>query len=178
MELADLVRAAQRGDRAATTELYARFHRAVHAVVLAHARYADAADLVQDVFVAALRNLADVQDAAAFPGWLMSIARNTAIDHLRKRARHANHNHKLAASNPAATVAENSSPSADANRVLQALETLPDAYRETLIMRLLEDMTGPEIAERTGLAPGSVRVNLHRGMEMLRAALTPRAEAV
>ena len=55
MELADLVRAAQRGDRVATAELYARFHRAVHAVVLAHARYADAADLVQDVFVAALR---------------------------------------------------------------------------------------------------------------------------
>lgn len=178
MELADLVRAAQRGERAATTELYARFHRAVHAVVLAHARYADAADLVQDVFVAALRSLSDVQDADAFPGWLMSIARNTAIDHLRKRARQANQNHKLAAIKPAATVEENSSPSADANRVLQALQTLPDAYRETLIMRLLEDMTGPEIAERTGLAPGSVRVNLHRGMELLRAALTPRAEAV
>ncbi len=178
MELADLVRAAQRGDRVATAELYARFHRAVHAVVLAHARYADAADLVQDVFVAALRSLADVEDAAAFPGWLMSIARNTAIDHLRKRARQAGQRHTLTAISSTTAVAENSSPSADANRVLQALLTLPDAYRETLIMRLLEDLTGPEIAERTGLAPGSVRVNLHRGMELLRAALTPRSEAV
>ncbi len=178
MELADLVRDAQRGNRAATTELYARFHRAVHAVVLAHVRYADAADLVQDVFVAALRRLGDVQEPAAFPGWLMSIARNTAIDHLRKRARQADLRHNVGTTSSAATVEENSSPSADANRVLQALQTLPEAYRETLIMRLLEDMTGPEIAERTGLAPGSVRVNLHRGMEMLRTALTPCAEAV
>jgi len=39
---------------------------------------------------------------------------------------------------------------------------LPDAYRETLILRLVEGMTGPEIAARTGLTHGSVRVNLHR----------------
>jgi hypothetical protein len=44
-------------------------------------------------------------------------------------------------------------------------------YRETLIMRLVEGMTGPEIAERTGLAAGSVRVNLHRGMKLLRERL-------
>ena len=45
---------------------------------------------------------------------------------------------------------------------------LPEAYRETLIMRLVEGMTGPEIAARTGLTPESVRVNLCRGMKMLR----------
>jgi RNA polymerase sigma-70 factor (ECF subfamily) len=42
-----------------------------------------------------------------------------------------------------------------------------------LILRLVEGMTGPEIAARTGLTHGSVRVNLHRGMQQLRAKLGP-----
>jgi RNA polymerase sigma-70 factor (ECF subfamily) len=48
---------------------------------------------------------------------------------------------------------------------------LPEAYRETLLMRLVEGLTGPEIALRTGLTPDSVRVNLHRGMKLLRERL-------
>lgn len=55
--------------------------------------------------------------------------------------------------------------------VLAAIRSLPEAYREPLILRLVEGMTGPEIAERTGLTPGSVRVNLHRGMRQLREKL-------
>jgi len=61
----------------------------------------------------------------------------------------------------------------DAASVLEAIRNLPDVYRETLILRLVEGMTGPEIAERTGLTHGSVRVNLHRGMLQLRAVLDP-----
>ena len=49
-ELPAVVTAARRGDRAAFAELYRRFHRAVHGVVLARVAYRDAADLVQDVF--------------------------------------------------------------------------------------------------------------------------------
>ena len=56
--------------------------------------------------------------------------------------------------------------------ILDAIRALPDAYRETLILRLVEGMTGPEIAARTGLTHGSVRVNLHRGMQQLRAKLS------
>jgi RNA polymerase sigma-70 factor, ECF subfamily len=55
--------------------------------------------------------------------------------------------------------------------VLDIIKALPEAYRETLVLRLAEGMTGPEIAERTGLTPESVRVNLHRGMKMLRERL-------
>ena len=55
--------------------------------------------------------------------------------------------------------------------MLATIRRLPEAYRETLVLRLVEGMTGPEIAERTGMQPGSVRVNLHRGMQMLREAL-------
>ena len=55
--------------------------------------------------------------------------------------------------------------------VLAVIRTLPEAYREPLILRLVEGMTGPEIATRTGLTHGSVRVNLYRGMQLLREKL-------
>ena len=60
---------------------------------------------------------------------------------------------------------------AEAAVILTIVRALPEAYRETLILRLVEGMTGPEIAARTGLKPGSVRVNLHRGMLQLREKL-------
>jgi RNA polymerase sigma-70 factor (ECF subfamily) len=59
----------------------------------------------------------------------------------------------------------------EARLVLAEVRRLPEAYRETLVMRFVEGLTGPEIAELTGLTPGSVRVNLHRGVELLRARL-------
>jgi RNA polymerase sigma-70 factor (ECF subfamily) len=65
----------------------------------------------------------------------------------------------------------NDSSGAKAEEILAIIRTLPDAYRETLVLRLVEGMTGPEIAGRTGLTPASVRVNLHRGMKLLRTKL-------
>jgi RNA polymerase sigma-70 factor (ECF subfamily) len=58
--------------------------------------------------------------------------------------------------------------------VLDAIRGLPETYRETLVLRLVEGMTGPEIAGRTGLQPDSVRVNLCRGMKLLREKLGER----
>lgn len=60
---------------------------------------------------------------------------------------------------------------ARAREILTAIRALPETYKETLILRLIEGMTGNEIAEQTGLTPESVRVNLHRGMKMLRQKL-------
>lgn len=59
--------------------------------------------------------------------------------------------------------------------ILKAIRSLSEAYRETLILRLVEGMTGPEIASRTGMTHGAVRVNLYRGMQQLRAVLRSRA---
>jgi RNA polymerase sigma-70 factor (ECF subfamily) len=55
--------------------------------------------------------------------------------------------------------------------ILELIRQLPNAYHETLVLRFVEGMTGPEIATRTGLTPASVRVNLHRGMKLLREKL-------
>ncbi|HRQ71588.1 MAG TPA: sigma factor-like helix-turn-helix DNA-binding protein, partial [Phycisphaerales bacterium] len=58
-----------------------------------------------------------------------------------------------------------------AGHVLDAIRSLPEAYRDTLALRLIEQMPGPLIALRLGLTEGSVRVNLHRGMKLLRERL-------
>ena len=160
-ELANVVSAARRGDRGAFAELYRRFHRAVHGVVLARAPFGECADLVQDVFVLALQRLPQLAEGAAFPGWLMAIARHRAIDHVRLRKPQ-----ESLADLPVAPPR-----TAEVAQVLAALRELPEAYVEPLVMRLVEGMTGPEIAELTGLSPGSVRVNLHRGMKLLREKL-------
>ena len=62
----------------------------------------------------------------------------------------------------------------EAHAALEAIQSLPETYRESLTLRLVEGMTGPEIAQRTGLTPDSVRVNLHRGMKLLRERLERR----
>jgi RNA polymerase sigma-70 factor (ECF subfamily) len=172
--VAELVVAARRGDRAAFARLYDRFVRVVHAVVLARVPPRDASDVVQDTFLVALERLPDLVDAVAFPGWILAIARSRAADHGRRpRAVELTDEPATSAGVPrrAKLGGVEQPPTAEAERVLVAIQALPEAYRETLVMRLVEGMTGPEIAVLTGLSPGSVRVNLHRGMSLLRQRL-------
>jgi RNA polymerase sigma-70 factor (ECF subfamily) len=95
------------------------------------------------------------------------ITRNRAVDHFRRGPPEAS---ELPDHIPGAP-----HPEGEAVAVLAAIRRLPEAYREPLVLRLVEGMTGPEIAERTGLTAGSVRVNLHRGMQMLRERLGKEA---
>ena len=160
---------AQRGDREAFAVLYEQMAPVVHGLLLARVRTFDVADLHQDVFALALQRLPSLQEPAAFPGWLCSIARNTAVDHLRRRSPDP--------VEPARTPYALAPHVADARRVLAAIRSLPEAYREPLVLRLVEGLTGPEIAAKTGLTPGSVRVNLSRGMKRLRASLGVMTDA-
>ena len=155
---------ARAGDRPAFDQLYHRYARLVHGILLARVPWSQVEDLKQEVFLAAFQRLPHLRDAAAFSGWLAQIARNKATDFLR---------HSPAAPvelDPSHSVTQPSSP--EAFGVLDAIGNLPEAYRETLVLRLVEGLTGPEIAAQTGLTPESVRVNLHRGMKMLREKLS------
>jgi len=73
-------------------------------------------------------------------------------------------------------MAEAKSPNRTAMEILDLICSLPEAYRETLVLRFVEGMTGPEIASRTGLTAASVRVNLHRGVKMLREKMGVMSE--
>jgi RNA polymerase sigma-70 factor, ECF subfamily len=169
-EDAMLVEAAREGDRAAFGRLYDRYARMVHGVLLARAPVRDVDDLAQDVFVMALRRLSTLRDTRSFGAWLAAIARNLASDHYRRSVPEDQ------LTEDAPDTENKAEDLNEATAVLEAVRSLPDAYRETLILRLVEGMTGPEIAERTGLTHGSVRVNLHRGMQLLRNRLSPNPE--
>lgn len=159
---ARLVAAARGGDRAAFGRLYELFAPMVHGVLLARLPRSEVDDLVQEVFLQAMRRLGSLRQPESFGPWLAAIARNRARDHHRRG--------KDTVELPD-DVAGAPHPEGEALAVLAAIRRLPEAYRETLVLRLVEGLTGPEIAERTGLTPGSVRVNLFRGMQQLREAL-------
>lgn len=168
-----LVSAARNGDRGAFGRLYERYARMVHGILLARVPLAEVDDLVQDVFVQAMRQVHTLRDAACFGGWLATVTRNRANDYHRRSVELV----ELTEDSPsdAREKLRSSAPGDDGAAILAVIRELPDTYRETLILRLVEGFTGLEIAERTGLKPGSVRVNLHRGMQMLREKLGTRA---
>ena len=159
---ARLVAEARAGNRTAFGHLYDRFAPLVHGVLLSRVPRSDVDDLAQDVFLQAMRRLGSLRNAEAFGPWLAAIARNRARDHWRRGEDTVELPDDVAGA---------PHPEGEALSVFAAIRRLPEAYRETLVLRLVEGMTGPEIAERAGLTPGSVRVNLHRGMQMLREAL-------
>jgi RNA polymerase sigma-70 factor (ECF subfamily) len=161
---ASLVEAVRRGDRRAFEQLYALYAPMVHGILLARVPRAEVDDLAQDVFLSVFRKLDTLRDGIAFGGWLAMIARNRAMDFYRSRHETEDLSEDIARR-------AETEEKAEAARALEAIRGLPEAYRETLILRLVEGMTGPEIAERTGLTPASVRVNLHRGMKLLREKL-------
>ena len=150
------------GDTEAFNEIYKIYAPMVHGIVLARVPRDEAADIVQEVFLAAYKNLHTLRDKNAVGAWLAMIARNQANEFYRQ-------------AKPTEELPDELSGKDDlkseAREILTAICDLPETYKETLILRLIEGMTGQEIADRTGLTPESVRVNLHRGMKLLRHKL-------
>src|SRR5258708_18194984 len=160
--LGSTIRSVAEGDRDAFSRLYADYSRMVHALLLGRIPRRDVDDLVQDVFLTAYTRIRELREPAAFGGWIAAIARNRAIDYLRQSHEQVELPDDLPGRDPIG---------AETFAGLPAIRSPPEADRETLLMRLVEGMSGQEIADRTGLAPGSVRVNLHRGMKLLRERL-------
>jgi RNA polymerase sigma-70 factor (ECF subfamily) len=161
------IRAVVFGDRDAFARLYVDYVRLVHAILIGRVPRRDVDDLVQEVFITAYQRIRELRDPSAFGGWIATIARNRATDYLRQSREQVELPDEMPGGDPieAETIA-----------VLDIVRKLPEAYRETLLMRLVEGMSGAEIAERSGLTPASVRVNLHRGMKLLREQLGWRHE--
>jgi RNA polymerase sigma-70 factor (ECF subfamily) len=158
------VKQAQSGRREAFDALTRHFSPLVHGILLAHAPRTEVDDLLQEVFIKAWQGLSGLREPEAFGSWLATFARNRATDfHRRKRSEVSIDLVELA--DPGA------GRHAEAVRILELIRTLPETYREALVLRLVEGLTGPEIAQHTGLTHGSVRVNLHRGLQLLREKL-------
>lgn len=160
-----LVHDARRGDAEAFAELYRRHVPLVRSVLLAWAPPQDVPDLAHDTFLTAMRRLHDLREPAAFPQWLAAIARNAARAH-RRGARVVVELHD----NIPAPETDHSR-SVDAEQVMRAIAKLPDKLREPLLLRLVEGMSGEQIAHALGSSHSAVRVALHRGMKLLRERL-------
>lgn len=166
-DVAGLVAAAREGDRAAFGALYERYTRFVHGVLLANADRQDVQDLVQDVFLRAMQQLHTLREPAAFGGWIATLARNEA----RMRHRRVHETEELTDQ-----IAEETQGTARLamDDVLTAIRRLPERYAEPLTLRLVEQMSGEDIAAALGLTHGTVRVYLHHGMSLLREKLGER----
>jgi RNA polymerase sigma-70 factor, ECF subfamily len=171
-----LVDAARLGDRAAFGRLYDRYVRLVHGVLLAQVPRDEVDDLVQDVFMTALRRLSTLRETGSFGAWLVTIARNRAHDYHRRTLPEDPLMGDESDQDIQGTTSRGDH-AGQAGAILDVIRSLSEAYRETLILRLVEGMTGPEIAARTGMTHGSVRVNLHRGMQQLRAKLSAHQDS-
>jgi RNA polymerase sigma-70 factor (ECF subfamily) len=157
-----IIESVRAGNREHFARLYQSYAPMVHGILLARVPPGEVEDLLQDIFLHALKKLHTLRDSSAFGPWIAMIARNRAMDFHRRSRKTEGLDEEMPGVAPAST---------KATEVLGLVGTLPEAYRETLVLRLVEGMTGPEIASRTGLTAASVRVNLHRGMKMLREKL-------
>jgi RNA polymerase sigma-70 factor (ECF subfamily) len=165
------VKQAQEGDVAAYEELYRDNVGRVYGLCLRLAGDATLAEeLTQDVFVRAWQKLGAFRGDSAFSTWLYPIAVNTALSERRSRARRGS---RFLATDDLEPFDRPERP-AGPERALdleRALDRLPDGARAIFVLHDIEGFKHAEIAERTGIATGTSKAQLHRARRLLREAL-------
>ncbi len=153
------------GDRAAFAALYDRHARAVYgyAVRLVGDRTA-AEDVTQEAFLALWRSRS-YDPSRSFTAWLLTVTRNAAIDHLRRRGRRAEQ--------PLREAVESAKGPVD--HVEAALREIPDEYREAVWLCDALGLTYREAADVMGCEPGTVGSRVARGRQLLRTKLARHA---
>lgn len=174
-ETAELVARAQRGDADAFAALAQGFLRAAYAVALAVvARPADAEDVAQDAFVAALEHIDTCREPARFGGWLLKIVKNRALNFLESRRLRdvpvAERGDQVASTSPI--------PDPDLrDRLVAALETLPQVQREVVLLHDLEGWTHGEIATALEISELMSRQHLFNARRAMREHLADERPA-
>jgi RNA polymerase sigma-70 factor, ECF subfamily len=169
---AELVALALRQAQPAYRELLVRYQRPVYNLIVRMVQDpALAEDLAQDTFVKAFGRLITFNRRYKFSNWLLKIAHNTAIDHLRLRrvptvsldAGAADKlTMQLAAARSEMSPALALEQSDLASALNAALRRLRVEYREAVVLRYHEGLSHEEIAEVMGLPVGTVKSHLHR----------------
>ncbi len=173
---AELIRRSSLGDRRAFETLVSRHERAVFRLARAITQTnEDAEDVLQETFLSAFRSADGFRGAASVRTWLLSITRNAAIRHEIRESRLpvtdvSAEELRLDAgwgSDPEAIVI-----AAQQQRQLRdAVDSLPSQYREILILRDLEQISGEQVALLLGTSLGAVKSRLHRARLQLMAKL-------
>ena len=149
-----------------------------------------AQDLLQETLYQAIRSLPSYRGDSKVSTWLYSIARNVALQRLRKTDRYSHHDGEqlgrmAARATPTGTPADTpdpSSPDSDTVRseedhlLHEALDELPESYRQIIALRDLNELSTREVAETLGITRVNVRVRLHRARKRLRDKLEPHVD--
>ncbi|KKM25827.1 hypothetical protein LCGC14_1591030, partial [marine sediment metagenome] len=174
---AELVRSARAGDREAFGQLVRKYQGAAYAAAVGLLGSPDdALDVVQDAFVAAYCGLGRLRDGKQFGPWLRTIVRRRAVD--RIRSRRGPRMALSAMTDAESAVIRSSSRDYDRQRrrveVREAVEALPEKYREVVLLYYVEHWPYKRIAAFTGLPVSTVKGRL----QVARAKLKERLQAV
>ena len=152
-------------------------HRLVRYLLYLTGRREHAEDLAQETWIRVLQRGSQYNGRQRFDPWLFAIARNLAIDYLRKK-RNVVETASLPNDRDAMLLLPSSGPSPfeaaarseDAIRLAGRLQILPPLYREALLLRFQEDMSLPDIAQVVGAPVTTVSSRIYRGLATLRSA--------
>ena len=173
-----LMRKVAEGDRSAFATLYDRFSTPLYSLLLKMlGSEAEAQDLLQEVFLSVWSKAATfrTEKGSAF-SWVVSQARNRAIDRLRSRRRRGELVEAYAPElepkgSVTASSAQNAELSERGRHVRSALQQLSDDQRQVLHLAFFEGLTQVEIAKKLAEPLGTIKARAYRGMARLRAAL-------
>jgi len=177
-ETAKIARGLRERDMELLADLVERCqHRLVRYLLYLTGRREYAEDLAQETWVRVLQRGSQYNGRQRFDPWLFAIARNLAIDYLRKK-RKAVQTASLRNDRDAMLVLPFSGPSPfeaaarseDAIRLAGQLQILSPLYREALLLRFQEDLSLPEIAQVLGAPVTTVTSRIYRGLAALRSA--------
>jgi RNA polymerase sigma-70 factor (ECF subfamily) len=169
----ELARRAEGGDRQAYGVLVDRHLPCVYAVIRRIVfNSADAEDLAQDTFVRALTRLDQYGRDFPFRNWLLKIATNVAINHIRSRQRERARYPRIIEDQIRREVPESQAPSAAEWQVW--LDKLDPAQRTALVLFHFEEMPYAEIAQVMEMPVNTVRTHLHRGRHRLKELMTAK----
>jgi RNA polymerase sigma-70 factor, ECF subfamily len=173
----DLVATATTGVEGSFEELVRRYQRPISAYVYRMVGdYEAALDLTQEIFIKVYGSLARYRSEFKFSTWIYKIAHNSAVDHLRRNAgRERSLSSGTEGDQYDLPIESGSlSPEQESERRERRLEieavvrSLPNAYRELIVLRHSQDLTYEEIVEVTGLPLGTVKNRLFRARDMMR----------
>jgi RNA polymerase sigma-70 factor (ECF subfamily) len=161
---------AKQGDAEGIHFLYVRFHDDVLRYVNSLVRdYHEAEDITQNVFAKLMTAIAKYEERAVpFTAWIMRVARNAALDHLRARRAVPTEEVRIA------DTAEADSSLERGLDIREALEELPTDQREVLVLRHVMGLSPVEIAGTLEKTESSVHGLHHRGRRALQGALESR----
>jgi RNA polymerase sigma-70 factor (ECF subfamily) len=162
------------GDQVAFGRLYDELSPAVFGVVRRVLRDpAQAEEVTQEVFVEIWRQAARFDATRANPRtWAVMIAHRRAVDRVRSEQAHRDRHDKVAAEDAAPERPDDLAiERADQDRARAALDTLPSVQREAIELAFYEGLTHVEIAERLGVALGTVKTRIRDGLLRLRGAM-------